>query len=120
MTRYPARVPRATFECTADPSIVYFAHDPETGLTKIGSTWCMSRLPDRLRQIETVLGHGVTLVGATPGTRAEEYAFHRRLQATRVHGEWFRSSDELAEIVLALPIPATEFPLVVWQGGFQR
>lgn len=100
-------------------AIVYFIHDPETGLTKIGRTW-KARLTERMREHERATGHTLTLLGATPGYAIEERAFHRQLAASRHHTEWFHSSDALAEIVLALPIPSTEFALPTSKHGLTR
>lgn len=91
-------------------SIVYFIHDPETGLTKIGKTR-KNFLAERIRTHERTLGYPLTLLGAMPGDYDVERAIHQRLRETRVRPEWFRSSDELAAIVLALPIAATDVPM---------
>lgn len=99
-------------------AVVYFAHDPETGLTKIGTTWA-ARVSERIREHERTTGHILTLLGAMPGGTAEEQTIHRRLKDTCARPEWFHSSDELAELVLNLPFPSTAFPISVGRGGLQ-
>ena len=72
---------------------VYFARRDD-GLVKIGFT---TRDPqDRVSQIDAGLPETVSLIGAFPGTEADEKTLHGRFAADRVGGEWFSWSEGMA------------------------
>lgn len=80
---------------------VYFLEDTETHLVKIGTTWGR-RLMERVREHERTVGRPCVLLAAADGGRRVERAYHDRLRDTREHGEWFRPSPVLTEIVAGL------------------
>jgi hypothetical protein len=76
----------------------YFARDERTGLIKIGSTYRM-RLMQRMRELETETGSAITLLALKAGDHKIERAYHARFKDSRVHGEWFSPSAELADVI---------------------
>lgn len=77
---------------------VYFIRNVRTRAVKIG--W--SADPERRRRdLQTVCEDELVLAVVLRGApRSAEFALHSRLQAARLHGEWFRG-DEIERIVLA-------------------
>ena len=65
--------------------MVYLAHDPLTGLYKLGASKCPSL---RVRGLTTKLGRPVTLLGTRRGDYKSERAWHKRLERWRVTNEW--------------------------------
>lgn len=72
---------------------VYFVRSIDrTGPIKIG--WA-SDLWSRLESIARMNPEPLGLLGAFPGTRADETALHRRFALARQRGEWFTATAEL-------------------------
>src|SRR6267143_784005 len=76
---------------------LYFIQGQQTKLIKIGvSKDPMKRLEDH----QTSSPDRLTLLGAVH-TYSEKY-IHRRFERDRVHGEWFRPSEELLAFIKSL------------------
>lgn len=75
--------------------VVYFVRNEENGLVKIGFS---ADLQHRLRRMRVDASAALTLIGTIPGGPAAERAAHRRFEADRVHGEWFKASDALERV----------------------
>lgn len=91
---------RATFnvkEVKSPPKkhVVYFVQ-ADCGPIKIGTT---GNIEWRLKTLEGQSPVPVKLLATTSGQRLDEYAYHARFAAHRLHGEWFSPHpDLLAEI----------------------
>lgn len=68
-----------------DPTRVYFARDPATGLIKIGKC---ANLHGRLITLRSKRP-GLELIASAPGSRAEEDALHHLLFEHHRGAEWF-------------------------------
>lgn len=76
---------------------VYFIEDNATGHVKIGYT---SRTVHKRKSEGQTFNPGVlTTLVETYGTLGDEGSLHRMFSATRVHGEWFRKSPLLDELI---------------------
>lgn len=76
---------------------VYFIEDNATGHVKIGYT---SRTVNRRKAEGQTFNPGVlSTVVETYGTLADEGNLHHIFYAFRVHGEWFRKSPLLEELI---------------------
>ena len=79
---------------------VYFMHNPQSQLTKIGRTTHLQR---RRSEVERQCGSKVQLVGlfATPNGKGAilETKFHREYEKYRCVGEWFRIPLGFVEIM---------------------
>lgn len=69
---------------------VYFAEC--NGAIKIGFT---ATLAKRITHLQTASAFPVTLIDAVAGDRATEQALHRKLDAFRLEGEWFKDCPEV-------------------------
>lgn len=83
----------------AEPTLsgIYFiqAQDKQ-GLIKIGwSVDCESRL--RILRIGSPVE--LRIAAIVPGTRKRERQLHEQFNHLRVHGEWFRPSPELLDVI---------------------
>lgn len=87
------------------PSTIYFAHDPDARLIKIGIT---HDLATRMRKLRTGSGRPLVLLSAIEGTHADEAAWHTRFKAFRLTGEWFTAApvvlSAIAELGIARPL----------------
>jgi hypothetical protein len=73
------------------PVVTYFVLNPESGRLKIGRT---TNLADRIRRIETSVGHQMELLAAVNGDH--EGAWHKRFSDSRRMGEWFEVTPACA------------------------
>jgi hypothetical protein len=71
------------------------------GFIKIG---CSTNLVARFRAIRNTSPVPVELVGKFPGGTLEEALLHDRFAADRVHGEWFKESPELLDVIARSPL----------------
>ena len=78
---------------------VYFAHDEERGLVKIGVS---NRVGIRLEELERASGSALKLLGTIRGNRATEIQQHVRFSKWRVRGEWFEASPEVLEDISSI------------------
>jgi len=104
--RYPRRLKprikdrmRAPFEelaalgaAVAALGYVYFMHDLDAKLVKIGFTRDM---PRRLRTVQSASGRDLDLIGWIIGTTFDESRMHDRFARLRERGEWFRATPAL-------------------------
>ena len=73
---------------------VYFIQGLCGGAIKIG----FSKNPEvRLKELQTGYPDTLTILLMIPGTEATERAIHRKFEASRLKGEWFRPDDYLIE-----------------------
>jgi len=73
---------------------VYFIQGLCGGAIKIG----FSKNPEvRLKELQTGYPDTLTILLIIPGTEATERAIHRKFEASRLKGEWFRPDDYLIE-----------------------
>jgi hypothetical protein len=77
---------------------VYFIQAGEHGI-KIGYTY---RLEKRLRDIQMYCPIKLTVLCSIPGDEGKERELHRKFKHLRIHGEWFRISDEIIEYISSL------------------
>lgn len=61
------------------------------GLLKIGTSTDVER---RLRSLQSGSAAVLTVIGVMDGGRLEEQALHTEFAGSRLHGEWFRLSEE--------------------------
>lgn len=73
--------------------MIYFIRNESLNLVKIGTTDNVER---RFRELRAQSCQRLTLVGACPGGRDEERAWHERFRACRTHGEWLIYGRPLA------------------------
>jgi hypothetical protein len=73
-----------------------YAVRAEDGAIKLGYTIDVERRRREFCKLDR--GH-VEVLGSTVGTMTEEQAIHRRLQAHRIEGEWYRPAAEVLEVV---------------------
>src|ERR1051325_9826576 len=84
------------------PRFIYFIQSGEGGPIKIG----ISDDPDlRLRRLQTASCEQLKLLGVVPGDEAMERAYHARLAAHRIRGEWFTATDEVLSCIPEKPSP---------------
>lgn len=95
---------------------VYFMHDEDAGLLKIGFT---RDLPRRLRTVRSASGRDVKLLGWIIGTTADETRLHRKFSARRERGEWFRATQAVLRHVHAA-INAEATPTVSVHRKYRR
>jgi hypothetical protein len=79
---------------------IYFLRCPLNGLVKIGWTGVSPRM--RLAGVGTMSPIRLEPIGVIPGPKVDEAEFHRRFEAFRSHGEWFRDNQELSELMAQL------------------
>lgn len=78
------------------PSQVYFIGAEVTGLIKIG---CAVNPQARLRSLQTGSPDRLSIIATVPGDAAMERGLHSQFAADRMHGEWFRQSPALIELI---------------------
>ncbi len=72
----------------------YFVLAPRLGAVKIGVTRSMAS--KRISDLQVGSGTPLVLVGEFTGNREAE--FHKRFDAYKIHGEWFRISDGMIDL----------------------
>jgi hypothetical protein len=83
-------IPSKRWRMMAGPR-VYFV-GPEAGPIKIGYT---GDLRDRMSALQCGSPQIVLVWAAPPGDRTEEWLYHQRFAARRLHGEWFERCPEI-------------------------
>jgi hypothetical protein len=80
------------------PGVVYFLHDPQNRLIKIGYT---VDLRNRMSALQTNSGDPRVLLKTIIGTPELEAALHARFSRHRVrpNSEWFRDASEIREFI---------------------
>jgi hypothetical protein len=73
--------------------VVYFIRCPATESVKIG--WSTA-LYQRFRNLQLGSPVPLELLGFVPGNQAIEMHMHRRADALRMHGEWFKYTPKMA------------------------
>jgi hypothetical protein len=82
--------------------IVYFIRAEESKRVKIGFT---STDPSaRLATLQTGSPERLRLVAAVPGSMELERNLHEMLSASRIHGEWFRSTADVHALIVGVTI----------------
>lgn len=76
-------------------SVVYFAQ-AASGAVKIGWT---ADLPRRTKNIQCGSHEPIDIVTSLHGDASLEAHFHQRFAEDRIHGEWFRASPELLDLI---------------------
>lgn len=75
---------------------VYFILDRDLGVVKVG----YSKDPDkRLLSLQTGNSSELELVHRISGTKRDEAVYHAEFAHLRLHGEWFRCEENLAELL---------------------
>lgn len=82
----------------ARTSSVYFARRDD-GAIKIGWT---ADVPRRLAELRKETGANVALLAVLPGDKPDELRLHARFALSRLDGEWFMPSEEIAAFLRAL------------------
>lgn len=77
--------------------MIYFIQAETVGSVKIGHT--EGPVPKRMAELQTGSPVGLKVIGAMPGTKETEAELHKRFSASRVRGEWFRLTDDLAAFI---------------------
>jgi hypothetical protein len=77
--------------------VIYFIQCRVTGLVKIG--WTGRALSFRLKALLLGSPTPLDLVGCIRGTLTDERSIHWRFKADRAHGEWFRPSASLDQLI---------------------
>jgi hypothetical protein len=72
---------------------VYFVVCPETARCKIGFT--KGKVQKRIASLQTGSPSELVLIAMQPGTLETERKLHVRFADSRLHGEWFRLTDQL-------------------------
>jgi hypothetical protein len=88
-----------TYTETKRPTTVYFVRARTTGLVKIG---CTSNLDGRVKELKSMSGDVLDLLGTEPGGIARERELHRQFSDHRKHGEWFAPAAELLAYIKQL------------------
>lgn len=80
---------------------IYFIQSGH-GPVKIG----LSRDPKwRMKTLQIGNPEKLELVAAMPGSRRDEQALHKRFEASHIHSEWFRLTQELEDLIASLGVP---------------
>lgn len=77
-------------------SFVYFVQPVNGGPVKIG---CSKMPRARLSSLMAWSPFKLRLLATAPGDYVSEGQLHRRFEADRLHGEWFRPSPDLMELI---------------------
>lgn len=79
---------------------VYAAKNAETGMIKIGFSFC-----PKLRAANLAFHEGaqVVVLGAKRGTFADEQRIHKEFSQFCYRGEWYHPSEEIIELVSSFP-----------------
>lgn len=85
---------------------VYFVEAGDTGIIKIGKA---DNLDQRLKQMQPYCPHPLKVLAVAPGGLGAEGRIHERFGKHRLHGEWFRLTDQL-RILIAHVAKAGELP----------
>lgn len=88
--------PEPDFSEYAGDSYVYFLQAKSLGHIKIGTTTNMQR---RFSEIKTGCPDELVLLGITKGDANIERQIHEKFADSRVRGEWFAPSDDLASFI---------------------
>lgn len=82
---------------------IYFLQAGVVGPIKIGFS---GQAAQRLRALQAMGPEPLTLLGWMPGVLDGERALHRQFKRSRLHGEWFRPSDDVLEFIRENARPA--------------
>ncbi len=78
------------------PSYVYFITGAGTDTIKIGVT---ESVKERVKALQTASPVQLQVVAVFRGTRDDEQRLHGRFHKDRLHGEWFKYSDEIRKYI---------------------
>lgn len=82
------------------PDIVYFIRCGRRGPVKIGKTFgTYQGAMDRLKELQVGNPETLYLLGICDGGRDLERQLHKRLQAHRLRGEWFKPTAEVMDVI---------------------
>ena len=88
---------------------VYFAQtvEPTDGRVKIG---CSYKPASRLVALASGSAYPIRIAAVAPGDFSTERALHEFFAADRLHGEWFRCSERLLQVIdlLSRRVPLDE------------
>lgn len=93
--------------------MIYFVQSAGTQMVKIGMVESddYRAVLERVKDLQVGSGQELILLKAIKGGREEEAALHLRWYSRRVHGEWFKMTEEdISEIRLA-GLTATTVPV---------
>lgn len=76
---------------------VYFIHSPSNGMVKIG--YSDGHPSTRLRRLRATCPVPLDPLGYVRGGRSLEMALHGRFVESWSHGEWFRETSELMDLI---------------------
>lgn len=96
-------------------SVVYFLSDGRNKAVKIGYS---ADLAKRMSSLQTGNRRDLTLLGAIPGTRADESSWHTQFAELRLRGEWFLHHPSLLKAIDdAVQFARLNFPRPGEQGA---
>lgn len=80
------------------PHYIYFAQTVEgsDGRVKIG---CSYKPAARLVALAVWSAYPIKIIAVAPGTFADERALHLFFVGDRLHGEWFRCTEDLMTVI---------------------
>jgi hypothetical protein len=84
--------------------MIYFVACREADAVKIGI--CSARVHKRVSMLQVGCPLRLELMGVQDGYTEEERELLKRFAAHRIHGEWFRLTDEIREYAATLSMPA--------------
>lgn len=83
----------------SEQGYVYFISTHREKEVKIG--WAVD-VKRRLSQLQTGHPYELLVAYSAPGTQADERALHERFSELRLHGEWFRYTEEIHDFLYDL------------------
>lgn len=87
-------------------SVVYFVQAP-SGAIKIGWTGDLHR---RMQNLQSATHETIEVLATLPGDAILEAHLHERFAECKLHGEWFRSSQPLLDLIGAVKAGAYRSP----------
>lgn len=79
------------------PDYVYFLHDPDANVIKIGHS---RNVPERLRVLSRQTGRSLELVGVLRGDKYTKRNIQQQFKPLLTnHSEWFRAEDTLLNYI---------------------
>lgn len=82
-----------------DTAWTYFVGSREHKMVKIGQT---TKLKARMSSLRNSSPVPVKLFAVVFGSPSIEYALHERFSESRMHGEWFKLTDEISDCIEAI------------------
>jgi hypothetical protein len=101
--------------------VIYFITCPEANAVKIGVTYgVLGRAFTRLGTMQSGCPLKLELAVVIDGDSADERAFHQQFADARIHGEWFRLTDELRDFISRYDPPVKPYGTKPPRAGVLR